>query len=99
MWKKFCVSILSICLLGGATLISGSLFAADESTLRFSENTKEHHYVNDEFSYTLTSDRSDETILYVGGENYTAVLLPIKFRFMKQISLQYPIYESRGLSG
>ena len=54
MWKKFCVSILSICLLGGATLISGSLFAADESTLRFSENT-------------LTSDRSDETILYVGG--------------------------------
>lgn len=67
MWKKFCVSILSICLLGGAALISGSLFAADESTLRFSENTKEHHYVNDEFSYTLTSDRSDETILYVGG--------------------------------
>lgn len=67
MWKKFCVSILSICILGGAAIISGSLFAADESTLRFTDNTKEHHYVNDEFSYTLTSDRSDEAVLYVGG--------------------------------
>lgn len=67
MWKKFCVSILSICILGGAALISGSLFAADESTLKFTENEKEHHYVDDEFSYTLASDRNEEAILYVSG--------------------------------
>lgn len=67
MWKKFCVSILSVCILGGAAIISSSLFATDESILQFTDNTKEHHYVNDEFSYTLTSDRSEEAILYVSG--------------------------------
>ncbi len=67
MWKKFCVSILSVCILGGVTFISGSLFAADESALRFTENEKGHHYVNDEFSYTVASDRNDEAILFVSG--------------------------------
>lgn len=67
MWKKFCVSILSICILGGAALISGSLFAADESALQFKENGKGHHYVNNKFSYTVASDRNDEAILFVSG--------------------------------
>lgn len=67
MWKKFCVSILSLCLLGGAAIVSGSLFAADESVLQFINKEQAHHYVNDEFSYTLKSSHSDEQILYISG--------------------------------
>ncbi len=65
MWKKFFITILSIALLGGAAFVSGSLFAAGDSTLQFQTDEQKDHYVNDEFSYTLSSSRSDESILYL----------------------------------
>lgn len=67
MWKKFFIAILSISLLGGAAIVSGSLFAAGESTLQFHTDEQRDHYVNDEFSYTLSSSRSDESILYLNS--------------------------------
>lgn len=67
MWKKFCLAILSISLLGGATFISGALFASGDSVLQFHAEEQRDYYVNDEFSYTLSSSHSDELILYLNG--------------------------------
>ena len=47
MWKKFFITILSIALLGGAAFVSGSLFAAGDSTLQFQTDEQKDHYVND----------------------------------------------------
>lgn len=69
MWKKFCVAILSICLLSGAAMISGSLFASEESTLQIIDQETKHHYINEDVSFTISSSQSDEKVLYVeGGE-------------------------------
>lgn len=67
MWKKFFIAILSISLLGGAAIVSGSLFAAGDATLQFHSEDEKDHYVNDEFSYTLSSSHSDESILYLNS--------------------------------
>lgn len=82
MWRKFCVAILSICLLSGAAMISGSLFATGGSTLQIIDKKTTHHYINDDISFTLSSSQSDEVVLFIeGGEihgNKTSYSVPLQ---------------------
>lgn len=82
VWKKFCVAILSICLLSGAAMISGSLFASEGSTLQIMDQETKHHYINEAVSFTISSSQGDEKVLYIeGGEihgNGTSYAIPLQ---------------------
>lgn len=62
MWKKFIVGLISICCMGAAAFVGGSLFASGTSTLRIQDNEAGYHYINETFSYTLSSDQNDEKV-------------------------------------
>ncbi len=69
MWKKFIVGLISICCMGAAAFVGGALFASGTSTLRIQDNEAGYHYINETFSYTVSSDQNDEKVQSIeGGE-------------------------------
>lgn len=62
VWKKLCIALLSVGLLGSAAYVGSLLSAAEASTLQFSAQDDSEHYVGNDFSYALSGTRGEEII-------------------------------------
>lgn len=82
MWKKFFIAILSIALVGGASITANQLFAAGDITLQISDTVSEEHYINDTISFVVSFQDTSYNVQYIeggkvegNGESYAIPLL------------------------
>ena len=67
MWKKLCITLLTIGLLGSAAYVGNMLSAAEASTLQFIAQDDREHYVGNDFSYVVSGSREEEVIQISDG--------------------------------
>lgn len=82
MWKKFFISIVSIALVGGASIVSSRLFAASDPSIQIVQKEEKAQYINDTVSFVVSSLSPDEHVQYIEGgsvegnkESYTIPLI------------------------
>lgn len=82
MWKKFFIAILSIALVGGASIASDQLFAASAGDIQIKEKDTTAHYIHDAVDFVVSTTEQGDTLQYIeggsvkgNGENFTIPLL------------------------
>lgn len=82
MWKKFFIAILSIALVGGASIASSQLFAASASDIQILEKDTTAHYIQDAVDFVVTTTGQKDSLQYIEGgrvegntESFTIPLL------------------------
>ncbi|MCI9312287.1 MAG: hypothetical protein HFE68_02870 [Erysipelotrichaceae bacterium] len=68
MWKKFCIALLAVMLLGSAAYVGNLLSAAEGSTLQFHSDDTHEHYIGNAFSYNVLGSRNEQIVNIIGGE-------------------------------